>query len=50
MWQRDNLPLLFHGDRLVWVPGVGIASDYACKEGEEGLAPSWTVAGKEPLC
>jgi tRNA(Ile)-lysidine synthase len=50
MWQRDNLPLLFHGDKLVWVPGVGIASDYACREGEEGLAPSWRVAGKAPLC
>ena len=50
MWQRDNLPLLFHGDRLVWVPGVGIASDYACREGETGLAPSWRVAGKAPLC
>jgi tRNA(Ile)-lysidine synthase len=50
MWQRDNLPLLFHGDRLVWVPGVGIAADYACGEGEEGLSPSWRVAGKAPLC
>jgi tRNA(Ile)-lysidine synthase len=50
MWQRDNLPLLFHGDRLVWVPGVGIAADYACREGEQGLSPSWRVAGKAPLC
>jgi tRNA(Ile)-lysidine synthase len=50
MWQRDNLPLLFHGDRLVWVPGVGIAAEYACQAGESGLFPSWTVAGKAPLC
>jgi tRNA(Ile)-lysidine synthase len=50
MWQRDNLPLLFHGDRLVWVPGVGIAADYACGVGEQGLSPSWRVAGKAPLC
>jgi tRNA(Ile)-lysidine synthase len=50
MWQRDNLPLLFHGDRLVWVPGVGIAAEYACGEGEPGLSPSWRVAGKTPLC
>jgi tRNA(Ile)-lysidine synthase len=50
IWQRENLPLLFHGDRLVWVPGVGIAAEYACEAGEEGLSPSWRVAGKAPLC
>jgi len=50
IWQRENLPLLFHGERLVWVPGVGIAAEYACGQGEAGLLPSWRVAGKEPLC
>jgi len=42
--------LLFHNERLVWVPGVGIAEEYACGPGEEGLKPCWTVAGKAPLC
>ena len=50
MWQREKLPLLFHEDRLVWVPGVGIAAEYACKEGQEGFQPSWRVAGKAPVC
>ena len=50
IWQRENLPLLFHGERLVWVPGVGIAAEYVCGEGEPGLLPSWRVAGKSPLC
>lgn len=50
MWQRENLPLLFHGDRLVWVPGVGVAAEYLCPEGETGLSPSWRVAGNAPLC
>jgi tRNA(Ile)-lysidine synthase len=48
--QRERLPLLFEGGRLVWAPGVGIAADYACAPGEEGLKPLWRVAGKAPLC
>jgi len=50
VWHREKLPLLFHGDRLVWVPGIGIAAEYACRPGEEGLKPSWRVAGKGSLC
>jgi tRNA(Ile)-lysidine synthase len=50
VWQREKLPLLFHNERLVWVPGVGIAADYACEPGQAGLLPSWRVAGKAPLC
>ena len=49
-WQRDRLPLLFHEDRLVWVPGVGIAAEYVCPAGQEGFSPSWRVAGKSPVC
>ena len=49
-WQREKLPLLFHDGRLVWVPGVGIAAEYACDRGQEGFVPSWRVAGKAPLC
>lgn len=48
-WQREKLPLLFHGDRLVWVPGVGIAAEYTCRGGQEGLSPTWRVAGKAPV-
>ena len=50
LWQREKLPLLFHDGRLVWVPGVGIAAEYACGSAETGLVPSWRVAGKAPLC
>jgi tRNA(Ile)-lysidine synthase len=50
VWQREKLPLLFHEERLVWVPGVGIAAEYACPPGEEGFSPSWRVAGKAPVC
>lgn len=50
MWDRENLPLLFHAEQVVWVPGVGIAAEYACGEGQEGLKPTWSVAGKDPVC
>ena len=49
-WKRDSLPLLFAAGSLVWIPGVGIAAEFACQPGEEGLLPTWTVAGKGPLC
>lgn len=49
-WRRKQLPLLFHGERLVWVPGVGVAADYACAPGKPGLRPCWRLAGKAPLC
>jgi len=49
-WQRERMPLLFNGDRLVWVPGIGIAADYACSAAEVGFLPCWTVAGRAPVC
>ena len=49
-WERERLPLLFHDGKLVWVPGIGIAAEYACPEGEEGFRPTWRVAGKPPVC
>lgn len=48
--ERSRLPLLFNGRELVWVPGVGIAAEYACAPGQPGLKPLWRVAGKAPLC
>ncbi len=49
-WQREKLPLLFRGGELVWVPGVGIATQFACGEGAEGFSPCWLVAGRDALC
>lgn len=45
-WHRDRLPLLFEGDRLVWVPGIGICADYLAAPGQRGLEPRWTPAGE----
>jgi tRNA(Ile)-lysidine synthase len=49
-WERERLPLLFHEGRLVWAPGIGLDSGYACAAGAQGLKPCWRVAGKAPLC
>jgi len=40
-WQRNRLPLLFVGDALVWVPGVGEDCRFAAAAGEAGVLPRW---------
>ncbi len=47
-WQRERLPLLFHGEALVWVPGIGIAAGYRCAADEPGRVPEWLPRGVEP--
>jgi tRNA(Ile)-lysidine synthase len=41
-WERRRLPLLFHGERVAWVPGIGVAADFACAPGAPGLVPAWS--------
>lgn len=41
-WRREYLPLLWIGEELAWVAGVGVAADYACAAGEAGVDPLWT--------
>jgi len=36
-WQRQRLPLLFSGENLVFVPGIGAACEYQVGEGEIGV-------------
>jgi tRNA(Ile)-lysidine synthase len=40
-WERERLPLLFSGDALVWVPGLGIDARFQAPTGEAGLVPEW---------
>lgn len=49
-WRREQLPLLFRGEDLVWAPGVGIAAEYACQGRAEGISPCLRVAGEAVLC
>jgi tRNA(Ile)-lysidine synthase len=40
-WQRDRLPLLYCGEDLVWVPGIGVDVRYRARARGAGLAPRW---------
>lgn len=40
-WERARLPMLFCGDDLVWVPGLGIDARYQVNEKAQGLVPEW---------
>ncbi len=35
--ERDAWPLVFAGERLAWVPGIAVDSDFLCPAGEPGL-------------
>ncbi|MGH8749792.1 MAG: tRNA lysidine(34) synthetase TilS, partial [Burkholderiales bacterium] len=39
-WRRER-PLLYCGEELVWVPGVGVAAGWRAARGERGVVPEW---------
>ncbi|MEO8003621.1 MAG: tRNA lysidine(34) synthetase TilS [Betaproteobacteria bacterium] len=40
-WERSRMPLVFFGDRLAWVPGIGVAAEFRASAQEPGVAPEW---------
>jgi tRNA(Ile)-lysidine synthase len=40
-WRRERLPLLYCGDELVWVPGLGVAAGWQAARGVRGVVPEW---------
>ena len=42
-WQRDRLPFLWSGGRLVWVAGLGIDCAYRAHAGAAGVTPLWVT-------
>jgi len=36
-WVRNNLPVMYAGDDVVWVPAIGVAVKYLCKPDIEGV-------------
>jgi tRNA(Ile)-lysidine synthase len=44
-WEREMLPLIFSGERLACVPGIGVECDFQTVPGEQGLVVSWERNG-----
>ncbi len=42
-WQRERLPYLWSGERLVWVAGLGIDCAFQARAGMPGVVPQWTM-------
>jgi tRNA(Ile)-lysidine synthase len=40
-WQRDALPLVFCGDALAAIPGIGVDAAFAATVGEHGFEVRW---------
>lgn len=40
-WQRARLPLVYCGDKLVCVPGIGVDAAFAAPSGKRGWLPVW---------
>jgi tRNA(Ile)-lysidine synthase len=43
-WRRQRLPLLYLGDSLVYVVGVGVDAAFQADAGEWGVLPAWRPA------
>jgi tRNA(Ile)-lysidine synthase len=48
-WRRVSLPLLYCGETLVHVPGVGTQCGWEAAKGAPGLIVSWEPTGPRPL-
>ena len=44
-WERSWLPLLWVGDQLAWVGGLGIDAAFVCAPGDAGVLPVWEPGG-----
>ena len=47
LWLRDSLPLVFCGEVLAVVPGIGVAVAFHAAPGAPGYAVSWHPAARQ---
>ncbi|SFW36975.1 tRNA lysidine(34) synthetase TilS [Nitrosovibrio sp. Nv17] len=43
-WEREALPLIFSGEHLVCVPGIGVDCRFRAADGEPGIVVEWDAA------
>jgi tRNA(Ile)-lysidine synthase len=41
-WERERLPLILSGEKLVWAPGIGVDCAFQAVSGEVALRPAWS--------
>jgi tRNA(Ile)-lysidine synthase len=46
-WRRAQLPLLYCGEDLVWVPGLGVDCRYRAARGRPGVCPEWCAGAQD---
>lgn len=46
-WERETLPLIFSGEHLVCVPGIGVDCGFQAVAGEPGIVVQWK-SGRKP--
>lgn len=44
-WLRPRLPVLRVGDDAAWIAEIGVAAEFRCRPGEEGVLPTWSPTG-----
>jgi len=44
-WQREYIPLIFCGGKLVWAARIGVDSAFQAAAGEAAVEPTWSIHG-----
>ncbi|MDO9519835.1 MAG: tRNA lysidine(34) synthetase TilS [Pseudohongiella sp.] len=42
-WDRSRVPLIFSGEQLAWIGGVGVCEGFQVADGETGWAVNWQM-------
>jgi len=44
-WQREYIPLIFCGGKLVWAARIGVDCAFQAAAGEAAVEPTWSIHG-----